>query len=607
MIIRHFARSCWEDFQPVVLILVLLSGPTVRGLAAEYHIDADHGDDAASGLAADQAWKHLQFAVGRVMPGDTVLVHPGIYYEHVKLERAGSEQSPIVFRALREPGRDVVISGANRAIRSRQLKWSLDDSELGLYSVALDLEPATVLADEVNLYRFPSLDELKTLRVHNVALTGQPAPGPRHGFAWQAGKLYVRLHASGRYGSQDPNDHVMKISPPRGAGFRGDEIDSRVRANWSILTDAPAFVTLDGFVFESPGFCGVWVRRGGVTVRNCRFLGCRTGVRGWDRAEKKPRFLSDDVRVEGCEFSEYPCYQDVMEVVAEAERLSEAEQAALPKFFWWHRKAGPYSCEIGLVTAAGRRWIIRDNYIHDTLDGLSFMSLSWCEDTEVVGNRFERIFDNAVEAENHAQRLTVRNNTVVDTFEPFSYQPLNAEPWPGSIRIEHNTVGLTTEGAAFWSKPILRWKHGCFKIKVEQGFSRIPGDGFRVAENLIYFPGGNLLSLGAAALPIEGVTFENNMVICDNLGGTERNEPPTKIAFRGNASVWIASGSETGEAKSQQMLTAEQGRVFGSLLEAGIEIEATGLPKLRPGPQPPGSCVETDARRRNEKGARNQN
>ena len=70
----------------------------------------------------------------------------------------------------------------------------------------------------------------------------------------------------------------MKVSPPRGTGFRGDEIDSRVRANWSVLTDEPAFVTLDGFVFESPGFCGVWVRRGGVTVSNCRFLGCRTGV-----------------------------------------------------------------------------------------------------------------------------------------------------------------------------------------------------------------------------------------------------------------------------------------------------------------------------------------
>src|SRR5262249_40858325 len=155
-------------------------------------------------------------------------------------------------------------------------------------------------------------------------------------------------------------------------------------------------------------------RRGGVTVRNCQFLGCRTGVRGWDRTEKKPRNLSDDVLVERCEFSEFPCYDDVMEVVELAEKLTPAEQAALPRFFWCHRKGGPSSCEIGLVAGAGRRWKIRDNYIHDTLDGLSFMSLSWSEDTEVADNRFERIFDNAVEAENHAQRLTVRDNTIVD-------------------------------------------------------------------------------------------------------------------------------------------------------------------------------------------------
>ena len=439
-----------------------------------------------------------------------------------------------------------------------------------------------MLADDVNLYRYPTIEELKTLWVRNVALSGKAAPGPRHGFAWEEGKLYVRLHTTGRYGSRDPNEHTMKVSPPRGAGFRGDEIDSRMRANWSVVTDQPSFVTLDGFVFESPGFCGVWVRRGGVTVKNCRFLGCRTGVRGWDRAEKQPRNLSDDVVVEKCEFSEYPCYQDVMEVVAEAERLSDAERDALPKFFWWHRKGGPYSCEIGLVTAAGRRWVIRDNFIHDTLDGLSFMSLSWCEDTQVIGNRFERIFDNAVEAENHAQRLTIRENTVLDVFEPFSYQPLGGEPWPGSIHIERNTVGYTKAGAEFWSKPILRWKHGCFKIKVDQGFSRVPGDGLRVSGNLIYFPGGNLLSLSAAAVPIEGVTFANNVILCDGLGGTERNEPPTNIRFQSNAAVLWASNNDPNAGPTRSLLAGHQGRLFESLEAAGIEIEASGLPKLVP-------------------------
>jgi hypothetical protein len=214
------------------------------------------------------------------------------------------------------------------------------------------------------------------------------------------------------------------------------------------------------------------------------------------------------------------------------------------------------------------------------------MSLSWCEDCEVVGNRFERIFDNAVEAENHAQRLKIVGNTMVDVFEPFSYQPLDGEPWPASIRIERNTVGLTSEGAAFWSKPILRWQHGCFKIKVAQGFSHVPsdgpGDGLVAQENLIYFPGGNLLSLGAAALPIEGVTFENNVVCCDALGGTERHEPPTKFTFRGNTAVLLGVKSEAAADKSASILTSGDGHAFSSLQEAGIKVLATGLPEITP-------------------------
>ena len=102
-----------------------------------------------------------------------------------------------MFRALREPGHDVVISGPSRhSFTPAQLEPRR--CRLGALFVELALEPATVLADDVNLYRFPSLEELKTLWVHNVALSGQGAPGPRHGFAWEAGQLYVRLHASGR-------------------------------------------------------------------------------------------------------------------------------------------------------------------------------------------------------------------------------------------------------------------------------------------------------------------------------------------------------------------------------------------------------------------------
>ena len=70
-----------------------------------------------------------------------------------------------------------------------------------------------------------------------------------------------------------------------------------------------------------------------------------------------------------------------MEVVAAAERLSDPSEAL---------------AEILLVAPQGRTLLVRDRPAdcgrttldrsqqlhHDALDGLSFMSLSWCEDTE---------------------------------------------------------------------------------------------------------------------------------------------------------------------------------------------------------------------------------
>jgi hypothetical protein len=562
------------------LVLMLpLAWYSVPCMAAVYHVAAGWGDDTASGLSQEAAWRHLQFAVDRVIPGDTVLVHPGVYFEHIKLERGGTKDFPIVFRGLGGVDAKPIVTGARRDIYSGEASWKCENPAIGLYSIPHPEEPATVLADKINLYRYASLAELTTFRVANVALSGKPAPGPRHGFAWSDGKLYVRLHAS-RYGNSAPTGCRMKVSPARGQGFRGDEIDSRVRANWSVLTDEPAMVTLERFAFESPGFCGVWVRRGGVTVRECQFVGCRTGVRGWDRAEKKPRQLSDDVIVERCEFSEYPSYHDVAEIVTEAEKLDESEQRALPPFFWWHRKGGPYSGEIGLVTAAGRRWIIRDNHVHDTLDGLSFMSLGWSEDAQVIGNRFERIIDNAVEAENHAQRLLVRGNTVVDAFEPFSYQPLDGEPWPGSIHFDRNLVIMTPEFGALWQKPIVRWQRGCFKIRVDQGLRRIPGEGLRATHNLLDFPHGNLFSINAAAVPIEGVTLDKNIIVCQDLGGTDRGQPPTAITFEDNEVYRLAERGTAESDAAWKLLERESRSIRPD--ELGITWAADGTFHLVP-------------------------
>lgn len=504
--------------------------------AAVWHVDAAKGDDSHDG-AESSPFRTIMHAAKLVNPGDTVLVHPGVYFEHVKLERAGTAAAPITFKAVDGP-RQTIITGAHRPLREGTLKW--EPQEDGLWRVALPEEPATLLCDELNLYRFPTLAELRTGIVQDVSGQKKPGPGPKHGWAWSEGMIYLRLHPSGKYGKTDPNTRTLKASPSRGTGFRGDEIDARTRSNFSLSTPGPAHVVIEGFTFESPGFCGVWVRHGQATIRGCRFLGCRTGVRGWDRPEKKPRNLSEDVIVERCEFTEHPTYADVAEIISEVTALPGAQREPLARFFWWHRKGGAYSAEIGLVAAAGKRWIIRDNHVHDTFDGLSFMSLSWSEDCEVSGNRFERLVDNAVEAENHAQRLRVHDNRIVDCFEPFSYQPLDREPWPTDILFEHNTVSFTREGAALWGNDKLGWRPGCCKIYVMPGLTAVPG-GLVFRENLLWFPTGRLASVNQAASTLQGVLFERNIIVTHDLGGTETGAFPQSYTLRDNQ---VAPASE---------------------------------------------------------------
>ena len=337
---------------------------------------------------------------------------------------------------------------------------------------------------------------------------------------------------------------------------------------------------IEGFTFESPGFCGVWVRHGSVVVRGCKFLGCRTGVRGWDRPEKKPRNLSEDVIVEKCEFTEHPTYADVAEIIRETTALPAAQRECLARFFWWHRKGGAYSAEIGLVTAAGKRWTIRDNHVHDTFDGLSFMSLSWSEDCEVSGNRFERLVDNAVEAENHAQRLRVHDNVIVDCFEPFSYQPLDKEPWPRDIVFEHNTVSFTKEGTDLWGNPQLGWRPGCCKIYVMPALTEIPG-GLVFRHNLIWFSVGSLLNLNQVASSLRGVRFENNAIAVNFLGGTERGDPAQHVEFHGNETAALTEPARASLAP----LTSNGGTLHKRARALGIiEInETTGALKIEPG------------------------
>lgn len=89
----------------IVGLLNLL--PVFRLSAATYYI-ATTGNDANPGTAS-QPWRTISYAATKVVAGDIVLIHPGIYNGGIVVSTSGRAAAPIVFRAN---GAGVIVEGS---------------------------------------------------------------------------------------------------------------------------------------------------------------------------------------------------------------------------------------------------------------------------------------------------------------------------------------------------------------------------------------------------------------------------------------------------------------------------------------------------------------
>jgi len=85
-----------------------------------YHV-ATNGDDGNSG-SSDAPWKTIQHAADTAAAGDTVLVHGGVYNEHVTFSTSGNADSGyITFQNA--PGENAIVDGTGLDIPEHQ--WGL--------------------------------------------------------------------------------------------------------------------------------------------------------------------------------------------------------------------------------------------------------------------------------------------------------------------------------------------------------------------------------------------------------------------------------------------------------------------------------------------------
>ncbi len=431
--------------------------------AEEYWVDANAPLSKNLGTA-EEPFKTIQKACDTVNPGDTVYVNPGVYYESVELKRSGTKEAPIVFKAVDSGENKTIITCANRSIRENKVQWRLEDANLQLYSIPYDRKVTVVMHDGAVATPYLSLEELKAYEgwPGGVRDLSSALPGPEHGFYWDpsAKKLYVRLGPEGKFGSSDPAKALMAVGGPyydygmvNGASdnalyHRGIDKDSYT---FGILTENDAYVTLYGFTFETPGYCGVFCRASNVTVSNCWFKGCVSGVFGGKYASHDA-FRANDVTVEYCDWNLWPLFTDSFEA------FERSGPEYLYPYKWWFYKDANHALinyEQGtFVTYAGSRWDLNSNHIYECFDALS---MAFAEGTfvylpqygtnktvdpggyiKIRNNRFENCIDNAIEVENHAHDVDIYDNEFVICFLPFSWQPLDGKPWPTNITVHNN-------------------------------------------------------------------------------------------------------------------------------------------------------------------------
>ncbi len=90
---------------PIVLAISCL---TVQAQARVWHV----AEKTLPGIDPNDQVTTIGKGVARLEPGDTLVVHGGIYREQVAIDKSGTAQQPVTIRAAE--GESVTLTGADR-------------------------------------------------------------------------------------------------------------------------------------------------------------------------------------------------------------------------------------------------------------------------------------------------------------------------------------------------------------------------------------------------------------------------------------------------------------------------------------------------------------
>lgn len=383
-----------------------MNRPRPSMAACEFHVHADSGDDGNPGTL-QEPFRSIGAAARVAQPGDSILVHDGIYRETVSPPRGGTADRPITYAAA--PGSQPIITGSDPVSG-----WTPEDG--GLWRIDIPHElfgEANPFAEEISgdwINQDGRVAHTGSLYIDGVRLTEAPSLGAVHGAdaygtdahgTWFAvvGEGFTRIVAN--VGDRDPRQVETEVAVRPTVFFPTENHIDHITVRGFVLQNAApnwAPPTAHQLAIIGPNWAKGWVIEDNV-IRNSSCAGISLGKfedpehdapggagyqdwnttiararqRGWDRETVGHHIVRgneitdcDEVGIVGA----FGCAYSVIED-------NRIHRIAMRGLFGGAEIAG-------IKFHGAVDTVIRDNWIHHCLRGIH---LDWMtEGTQIVGN-----------------------------------------------------------------------------------------------------------------------------------------------------------------------------------------------------------------------------
>jgi len=410
-------RVTFEDTDGVVgenprsFTLATRSEPVLENNGRVYHVSPD-GDDSDDG-SVDAPLQTIRKAIELVGPGETVLIHAGVYNlsgqsGSQRIEKSGTPAAPIIIKAA--PGEDVILDGSDPDLaQPGKVTWQASDA--GVYWAPLSEDPRHVYYEEHYLMPFDTLNNLKTGLYSGDTRTGL------FGGWWFDGnenRLYVKFPAAYDQWdglSIDPtNAHIYAVMVSYGLWLSGDHI------------------VIEGLTWQHFRI-GIYLDSADyVVVKDNLLRGNRSGISAWTSVSSSDDRLSSFALIEGNDIS------------------------CSPSYFYREWELGhDVISTSGISILSGGGHVIRDNKIHDVENGIGAGSpwgsgspdtqgnIRYNAGTIISDNELYRIGDDSIELDGPVYNQVIWGNNIHDVFVGISAAPASVGP----LWMIRNTFYLT--------------------------------------------------------------------------------------------------------------------------------------------------------------------